>query len=448
MKSIRRQLLFRLLSGLAIAGVAAAGAVYVKAQEEANELFDYQLQQMFLALPIATLTASASPQAETADHETGEDGDEDDDEIAIRVLDRSGARLYSSATATALPLQMSMGFSTVENQHGQWRVYSASRRGNTVQIAQPMHVRQEWAAAMASRTLMPLAFLLPFLGVLIWLTVGRGLRPLKRVAEAVSRRDAAALQPLAANDLPIEVRPLVGALNDLLARLKRALNTQKAFIADAAHELRTPLTAVKLQIQLAERATDEAQRRVAFTELNQGLDRASRLVQQLLALARQEPDVDAAAFKELDLLELVRTLVCEQAPLAARKGIDLGITRAEPASVIGDVEALRVMLENVLDNALRYTPERGRIDVSLHATANQAIVEISDTGPGIPEAERARVFDRFYRREGSGVSGSGLGLAIVKNIADRHDAEVRLASSPDGHGLRVVIRLPKRVGLK
>ena len=290
----------------------------------------------------------------------------------------------------------------------------------------------------------PLAFLLPFLGVLIWLTVGRGLRPLKRVAEAVSRRDAAALQPLADNDLPIEVRPLVGALNDLLARLKRALNTQKAFIADAAHELRTPLAAVKLQIQLAERATDEVQRRVAFTELNQGLDRASRLVQQLLALARQEPGVDAAAFKELDLLELARRVVGEQAPLAAQKGIDLGITRAEPATIIGDVEALRVMLENVLDNALRYTPERGRIDVSVHAAANEAVIETSDTGPGIPEAERTRVFDRFYRREGSGVSGSGLGLAIVKNIADRHNAEVRLASSADGHGLLVVIRLPKR----
>lgn len=444
---MRRQLLFRLLSGLAIAGFAAAGAVYVKAQDEANELFDYQLQQMLLALPVATLAASASPPAEAADHEAGEDEDEDD-EFVIRVVDRNGTQLYLSASATGLPLQTPPGYSTVENQLGYWRVYSAVRLGNTVQIAQPMHVRQEWAATMASRTLAPLAFLLPFLGVLIWLTVGRGLRPLNRVAEAVSRRDAAALQPLAEDSLPAEVRPLVDALNELLSRLSRALSTQKAFIADAAHELRSPLTAVKLQIQLAERATDEAQRRVAFTELKQGLDRASRLVQQLLALARQEPGVDAAAFKELDLLQLTRAVVAEQAPLAAHKGIDLGITRAEPASMAGDVEALRVMLENVLDNALRYTPERGRIDVSLAATADHAIVEVSDTGPGIPEAERTRVFDRFYRREGSGVSGSGLGLAIVKNIAERHDAEIRLASSADGHGLRVVIRLPRRVGPK
>jgi two-component system OmpR family sensor kinase len=317
-----------------------------------------------------------------------------------------------------------------------------------------MRERRELAASMALRTIVPLLAVLPVLGLLIWFIIARGLKPLERVATAVGRRSPTQLEPLAERDLPREVRPLVQALNGLLQRLGEALAAQRTFIADAAHELRTPLTAVHLQAQLAERAATDAERRKALADLKSGLERATRLSEQLLTLARTEPGVGVAerAAASVDLSALSRDVIAELAPLAADKEIDLGLSEGGSAAVRGDRDALRTLLSNVVDNALRYTPAKGRVDVAVGPEGDRIALVVRDNGPGITPAERARVFDRFYRgqpvavpgdaAERTSVRGSGLGLAIVKRIAEWHGAEIALGAGLDGKGLGVTVRFP------
>lgn len=433
MNSIRRRLLLWLLSGLALAVVVAGVRMYMQTLEEANELFDYHLTQMAASLPSSAFGPLPPSTANEPEPESG---------LVVQIWDRHGLELYFSRPASQLPQRAELGFSTVNTPNGRWRVYSALEHNNVVQVAQPMSIRQDLAAGMALHALVPLLALLPVLGILIWLTIGRGLRPLDRTAEALRRRTPDSLDALPEDGLPSEIRPLVHALNDLLGRLSRALEAQKAFVADAAHELRTPLTAVQLQIQLAERANTSVEREEAFARLKGGQSRAAHLVQQLLTLARQEPGVAPQKFAPVDLAELARMVVSEHAPQAEDKNIDLGLSQAQQASISGDFEALRVMLGNLVDNAIRYTPAGGTVDIALRLSGREAVVEVSDTGPGIPQEDRARVFDRFYRREGTHVPGSGLGLAIVKNVADRHHASILLENRSPGPGLRVAISFP------
>jgi two-component system OmpR family sensor kinase len=259
-----------------------------------------------------------------------------------------------------------------------------------------------------------------------------------------------ALDPLPDERLPDEVRPLVGALNDLLTRLAAALEHERAFMADAAHELRTPLTALHLQMEMLVRAGSEAERAAAMQTLSAGVQRTIRLVEQLLALARQQPRAEPARVRAA-LDDLAREVVAELVPLADAKSIDLGISSSQPAFVHGDPDALRTLLRNLVDNAVRYTPSGGRVDVSVEhseqpdqagTSERRAEFRVVDNGPGIPPQERTRVFDRFYRRPGTSPPGSGLGMAIVKAIADTLGAVVTLDSGPDGRGLAVSVSFP------
>ena len=244
---------------------------------------------------------------------------------------------------------------------------------------------------------------------------------------------------------PDEVRPLVTALNELLARLRAALERERAFMADAAHELRTPLTALHLQMDMLAHAHGETERAAAMATLSAGVQRAIRLVEQMLSMARAEPRASPAAHLPVRLDELAREAVAELVPLADARRIDLGVVSEAAVSVAGDADALRTLLRNLIDNAVRYTGAGGRVDVAVEpasAPAGARLV-VSDDGPGIAAADRARVFDRFYRRAGDSTSGSGLGLAIVKTIADAHGAAVELTDNPPGHGLRVVVAFPR-----
>lgn len=431
MKSIRHNLLIWLSAGLSAGIIGAGGILYVQARQEANEIFDYQMKQLAASLPNQPF-APLSPS-----HPAQPDLERD---IVIQIWDGSGLRIYHSHEQLALPQRAELGFTTIRTRNGPWRVYSMQRGHTVVQVAQPLSARREVAADMALRTVAPLMLLFPFLGGLIWMTVGRGLLPVKRVAQEVQSRDAATLSPIADDSLPQEIRPLTHALNDLLGRLDHALDAQRAFVADAAHELRTPLAALKLQIQLAERAGDEAERRAAFAELRQGFERAMHLVQQLLTLARQEPDASGAAHVKLDLAELSRTVVSELAPLAAAREIDLGALADNAVAASGDPQALRILLVNLVENAIRYTPEGGKVDVSVLYDQGSPVIRVQDSGPGIPEQELGRVFDRFYRVPGTRASGSGLGLAIVRRIADGHGIRVELRNT--GHGLCAELIFP------
>jgi len=241
------------------------------------------------------------------------------------------------------------------------------------------------------------------------------------------------------------VQPLVHALNGLLERLGRALAAQRNFIADAAHQLRTPLTAVHLQAQLAERATTDEERHRALADLRSGLERATRLSEQLLTLAREEPGVAERPLVNVDLSALAREVIGELALLAQVKGIDLGLNANSTPPLKGDPDALRSLVSNLVDNALRYTPIGGRVDVNVGTSGDGGVgLTVSDNGPGISLADRDRVFDRFYRGQAAlgrhNAQGSGLGLAIVKSVAERHGAEVVLGDGLDGTGLSVSVR--------
>jgi signal transduction histidine kinase len=283
--------------------------------------------------------------------------------------------------------------------------------------------------------------LLPLLGAAIVGVVGNGLRPLRRVAGEVQRRDAHSLTPLAVERLPLEVAPLIDALNRLLLRLHEAFQAQRAFVADAAHELRSPLTAVRLELQLLDRAPDEAARLEARANLGAAVNRAIHLVEQLLTLARSEPREAVGEWVGIPLEQAAADGTADANALAVARRIDLSL-EAEPAEVRGDRDALRVLVRNLVDNAVRYTPEGGRVRVSTHPQPFGATLEVQDTGPGIPPPDRERAFDRFYRRSNAPEGGSGLGLAIVKAIADRHGAQVRLDDAPGG-GLKVTVSFPR-----
>ena len=277
----------------------------------------------------------------------------------------------------------------------------------------------------------------PFAALAIWWLAAQNLAPLDRLARDVRARDARSLAPLPTGDLPDEVAPLASALNALLERLRSSLDSQRAFVADAAHELRSPLTALKLQLRLLRQANDEAARAAAIEAVAAGIERAARLIEQLLTLARSEPGAAAAPFEPVDLGELARETLAAMHAFAHDRGSELVLDAAPAVVVAGERGALQAALRNLVDNAVRYSPPGSRVDVRVGREAEGAAwLQIDDAGPGIPPAERERVFDRFYRRAGEGEEGSGLGLAIVRSVAERHAAALTLGESPAG-GLRV-----------
>jgi two-component system OmpR family sensor kinase len=432
MRTIRSQLLLGLLGGTLACTLAAGGAIYFKVLEESNELFDYQLRQVATMLPVGQAAAPARRQH----------GDPEED-VVIEVWDRAGRLKYVSTAGEALPAAARPGYSTLASGDDTWRVYMVERDGDRVQVAQAVSTREELAARLALRSLLPFLAMLPVLGLLIYAVVGRSLRPLGRLARALGRRSPRDLQPLGTEDQPPELQPVVVALDDLLLRLDGALRSQRAFVADAAHELRSPLTALQLQLQLAERAADDAQRQAAFVKLHQRLDRATHLVQQLLTAARQEGGEASRASAPVDLLELARACVGERYDQACAKRIDLGIVEpgegAAPPCVSGSADDLRILIGNLLDNALRYTPPGGQVDLKLAYTGREVVLQVLDDGPGIAPADRERVFDRFYRAAGQAEWGSGLGLSIVRSIAEAHGARIAIGDAPFGRGLLVMV---------
>ena len=433
MRSIRARLLAWLFAGVVFIGAAGGGIVYRNALAEADAFFDYHLRQTALLLRDEPVEYVA-PQIPANDAAY---------DFVVQVWTLDGVRIYLSRPHSVLPNVTTLGFSTVTTSEGLWRVYGAQAMTKVIQVAQPMRVRKEQAVDLALKTLRPFALLLPVLGFLIWIAVGRALQPLQRLTTLVKARRVDALDPLPNERLPDEVRPLVDALNDLLVRLGVALDRERAFMADAAHELRTPLTALHLQMGTLSRAANEAERNDAMEKLSAGMQRAIRLVEQMLSLARQEPRVQPTR-APVPLADIARDVVAELVPLADAKQIDLGISNSQPAIVMGDPDALRTLTRNLVDNAVRYTPAGGRVDVSVEngSDSGQTLLKVVDNGPGIPPEERSRVLDRFYRPPGTSPPGSGLGMAIVKAIADTHGATLELEAGPDGTGLAVSVRFP------
>jgi two-component system OmpR family sensor kinase len=442
MTSIRRALLVWLLPGLVAVAALATLATYFETRREIDEIFDLQLKQLAYSTRIDDLLRGRPPAPPSYDGRRVAGVSE----IITQIWDRDGVLVYWSQPGAGLPVPLTEGYSDVVQDGHVWRVYTHVSGGHALQIAHALDERQELAAQAALRTLLPLVLLIPLLGLLIWYAVGRGLRPLEALSRAVAKRRPDAMSPLTEAGLPRELRPLAASLNALLSRLDEALSAQRRFTADAAHELRTPLAALELQLDLAERAPDASGRAAAMADLRAGVARAARLVEQLLTMARLEPEALSQNFASVDLVALANDTIVARIPIANARGIDLGRTGVEALRVRGDSASLGTLIANLLDNALRHTPAGGRVDVALTEVSGEAVLSVTDTGPGIPAGERQRVFERFRRGgqadDATGGVGSGLGLSIVRRIADAHGATVTLEDGAGGRGLAVRVRFP------
>lgn len=429
--SLRRRILVPVVGLLIIAGIASAAVAFYLARSEASELLDYQLKQL---TRVIAAEGFAAPEPQLPANE--KDADVEDDFVVL-IWDRDGRLVHR--TPVAPPIERpAPGFSSISVGGKRWRVFSEQVGHRQVAVAQRLDLRTELAGAGALQALLPVLALIPLLGVLIGWIVLRSLRPLRALSADVESRPATDLRPFAAKDLPDEVRPLVRAMNGLLARLAEAMSRQKQFVSDAAHELRTPLGALQIQVEMLESAIGDDERRLRAQALRAGIARLSALVSQLLTMAR----LDAAApapLEQLDLLETVKEVIADLYPFAEARSINLGLTESESIPIRGHPAGLRALFANLIDNALRYTPEGGKVDVSVQRRGRSAVVSVADTGPGIPEEHLERVFDRFFRVDGSAVAGHGLGLAIARAAAERHHAHIQLENRDDATGLRASV---------
>ena len=430
--SLRGRLLWFVLVAILLAAVLQAITAYRGALQQADAMFDDHLQQ------VARSMRSGAPMGGPFEESTDESGFD----LYVQIWGPDGTQLFRSSRS-ALPPRAVLGFSDVEANGNRYRVYSLQTPLQTVQIAQDLSARTARAQALAAKAVLPFALLTPLLMLAVWWVISRSLAPIERARKQVAGRAADDFSPLPNTDLPDEVRPLVDELNLLFGRVHGAFDAQKNFVADAAHELRSPLTALKLQAQALRKDDDDlATREAGVARLNQGIDRAIRLVEQLLTLAREEASSGTPAFEPVDLINTVRLAVADMLPQAQLKHIDLGLVQSEAAWVRGQPEALRMALRNLLENAIKYTPVDGQIDISIEVVNGQALLALDDSGPGISPDLRPRVFDRFFRAgEALAETGSGLGLAIVKTIADRHGATLRLDRSTRLGGLRAELRM-------
>ena len=424
-----------LLAVLAFAALQAA-VTYRTARAETEALFDAQMQRIALSLSGSLGAGALSDDAPAAETPAAR-------EMIIQIWRADGVMLYRSPQGRLLPPQTAIGFSDTVAGGEPYRIYALRTATQVVQVAQQTEARGRMAGQLALRAVLPVALLAPVLMLIVWWVVGRAIGPIERVRRQVAARRPDDLAPLPTAGLPAEVRPLVGEMNGLLTRLSAAWDALTHFTADAAHELRSPLAALRLQAQSLQRAPDDATRAIATERLLAGIDRATRLVEQLLALARQEGAGEGAELVSLDLTALARNALADAEPEAARHAIALTLD-APTAHVVlrADEAALAVLLRNLLGNALRHTPPGGQVRVGVREEASVIDLTVEDSGPGIAPDERARVLDRFYRVPGTPGHGSGLGLAIVRAIAERHGAALTLDASPTLGGLRVMLRWP------
>jgi two-component system OmpR family sensor kinase len=432
--SLRARLLLLLFGAVVLTACVQAFIAYRTSLDETNEIFDYQMEQMALSLRPG-LPVGGYPN-------NGFRDDKDESfEFIVQVSTAAGERIFQSTAKTELPRQDRTGFSSFEAHGTTYKLYSLVYGTQLIQVAQDRAARRGLARTLAYRTASPILVMVPLLIFLVWWVVTSALQPVNRVRRQIATREADALNPVETSGLPAEVRPLVEELNLLFTRMRQAFAAQKNFVADAAHELRSPLAALRLQVEQLRRSTTDKEREVAVLRLGTGVDRATRLVEQLLILARQQTGhAEAASMAAVDLKQMLQLVLHDATYQAQSRQLQLE-ARLDAATVPGQTEALRILASNLLSNAIKYTPPLGRILLTLRAQADGVLLCIEDSGPGIAEEDRLRVLDRFYRVPGAEGSGSGLGLAIVKTIVEVHAGTLAMDRSDSLGGLRVSVRL-------
>ena len=444
--SLRRRLTLLLSASLLLVWAGTLLVSYREAREEVNELFDARLEEgartlMLLDLKrLRRLSATENLAAPEDDHDRDHDAAH---RIGFQVWNRGGTLLLRSAEAPAAAFENAAGLRTIAIGGQSWRSISLwqEQRGLQVRVFERLQVREDLAAHVTGRMLMPLLYALPVLALLIWFSIGRGFRPLAALSRAIAARDADNLDRITVDQVPAETLPLIDSLNRLLQKLAASLDKERRFTADAAHELRTPLAAIKVQAEVALAAQDPGQRRTAVRNIVAGVDRTTHLVEQLLLLARIDHP-DRSVWAPVELGELTAQCAARYADQAVGKDIELGVAAEAACLVSGDSTTLDVLIGNLIDNALRYTPAGGRVALNVARAGGRIVLAVRDNGPGIPPEAQARVFDRFYRVGGHPAPGSGLGLSIVRRIASAHGAEIKLDRGLDGRGFGLLLRFP------
>ena len=439
--SLKRRLLLTLLGSIALVWLATAVFSYFDARHELDELLDAHLAQS-----VSLLLAQTGHEPEEIDTEHMAQLHKRARNVAIQMWEHGNTLRLHSLNAPAERLsQQDEGFSDAVIEGKRWRVFSAWDAGRRylVQVGERYETRDEIAASLAKNLLLPLLFALPLLGGLVWLNVARGLRPLAALGRQVAERDPGNLGSLDAGRVPTEVLPLIENLNRLFERVAQLIENERRFTADASHELRTPLAALKTQAQVARASASDAERTRALDQVIAGCDRATHLVQQLLTLARLDPHEPGGTAQACDLRALASAAVAELAPYAWSKKVEIDLAEGAAVEATGHAGLIAILLRNLIDNAIRYSPEGASVHVRASGDGAAATLTVIDQGPGIPADERGKVGQRFYRILGTEEFGSGLGLSIVKRIAELHGASVRLADGEQGKGLSVTVSFPR-----
>lgn len=439
--SLRRRLLGLLLGGVSAAWLATMAFSYIDAHHEVDELFDAQLSQA-----AQTLLALASHDAGKGVEDLGAAGHKYQRRLRFQIWRADGKLAIRSNNAPETPLTQAGAFSETRDDDGHWRHYSQWNDGRSlqVQVSEDHRIRDELIGHIAWRLLFPALFGLPLIGIWVWLATRHGLSSLYGVARQIASRDPQQLQAINPKAAPEEIRPLIEALNGLFQRVEQNLEAERRFTADAAHELRTPLAALQAQLQVAQRARDGEEHDRSLQQLQSGLSRAAHLVDQMLLLARLDPESGLPDPQAVDLAALAESVCADLGPQILARNIDFDFASVDDATLTGQAEWLRVLIRNLVDNAVRYTPPGGRVAVRISRDDERLSLSVCDSGPGIPAPERNAVLRRFHRLEQAGQPGSGLGLAIVARIAELHGARLWLDSSPMTKGLNIGVQFATR----
>jgi two-component system OmpR family sensor kinase len=416
--SLEYRLSFWLSVFVAATAITAGLVSYLWAFADANELQDDQLAQVAALAAHGQLPVAPQPVARN-------DGESE----ARVVIQRPGVDPATGA-GPSLPADLSPGLHTVARGGETWRVLvDPLPSGERIAVAQRTALRDEIARDSALRTLLPLLVLIPALILLVAMVVRHTLRPVSRLSRGLDGRDEAGLDALPTDAVPAEIQPFVTSINRLHARVAASIERQRRFVADAAHELRSPITALTLQADNMARTTLPTEALSRLQALKHGLARMRALLEQLLSMARHQSVAEQVVPVALD--QTARAVVAQQMAHAEDKQVDLGFGRLEPVCIAATPFELETLVRNVVDNAVRYTPAGGRVDVSVFADGAEAVLRVEDTGAGIAPQELERVFDPFYRAAGTAATGSGLGLSIVRSIADRLGGQVHLQNLGD-----------------
>lgn len=443
-RSLQTQLIALLLGAVLLFGLVAGFESYRKALHEADEIFDAQLAQLG-----QTLLAVVSSVDEDEIDEVSPIAHKYQRALAFQVWssehDKPRLLLYSANARNALSDELPPeGFSDGHWNGKHWRYYRQhdERRELDVVVGQSDKARNELAREVAWHNLAPFLFGLPLLAIAALAAIRFGLRPLRRLAHELSLRSPERLDPIRLGDTPKEITPVIGALDRLLSRVADALENERRFTSDAAHELRTPIAALRSQMQAARLAGSTQEKHESLAKALQGADRMTHLVEQMLTLSRLDALSSAQHLEPVDLARVVRESSAELAPVAIAKNIELELNGKESVLIAGLPDLLSILARNLLDNAIRYTPEQGNISIAIQSENDQVLLEVADSGPGVPDEQIPRLGQRFDRLGPSFSVGAGLGISIVLRIAEIHQGKVRFARATEIGGLKVSVAFP------